>query len=62
MHILGEGPRLAVGGTRRDNHSVEEVGESRGVADEDTLALHVFKGVDDEVLQCFDIQGGPPSR
>jgi hypothetical protein len=60
MHIFGKGPCLAVGGTRRENYSIEEVRESRGVADKDVLALHVFKGIDDEVLQRFDIQGEPP--
>ena len=52
---VGEGAGLAVGGARSDDDAFELVGEAFGVEDLDVLGLDVFKGVDDELGEFFDV-------
>jgi len=57
VNTLSEGASLSIGGARDNHHPIEEGCDWGGVKDGDVLALHIFQGIDNDVLQLGKVQG-----
>ena len=56
-HAGGQRLGLAVGGTRSDDHALEQRGDVLGVKNLNVLRLHVFQTIDDGPLKLLNVFG-----